>query len=63
MLPLYEPIEAAVLVAGLLFTVGDEGALKCWNMENAKLLKSSNICGLVFFNDFNQVLILCCIVC
>ncbi|EFO22860.2 hypothetical protein LOAG_05625 [Loa loa] len=44
-LPLYEPIEAAVLVSELLFTVGEEGILKCWNMENAKLLRSASICG------------------
>ncbi|CAG9532779.1 unnamed protein product [Cercopithifilaria johnstoni] len=44
-LPLYEPIEAAVFVSGSLFTVGEEGVLKCWNMENAKLLKSASIYG------------------
>lgn len=46
-LPLYEPIEAAVLASGSLFTVGEEGVLKCWNMENAKLLRSASIYGLV----------------
>ncbi|KAM3718536.1 Transducin beta-like protein [Dirofilaria immitis] len=42
-LPLYEPIEAAVFASGSLFTVGEEGVLKCWNLENAKLLRSANI--------------------
>uniref|UniRef100_A0A915Q5K6 U3 small nucleolar RNA-associated protein 13 C-terminal domain-containing protein n=1 Tax=Setaria digitata TaxID=48799 RepID=A0A915Q5K6_9BILA len=42
-LPLYEPVEGAVLVSGLLFTVGEEGVLKCWNPENAKLLKTASI--------------------
>lgn len=49
-LPLYEPVEAAIFVSGSLFTVGEEGILKCWNMENAKLLKSANIHRLIFFN-------------
>ncbi|VDM93122.1 unnamed protein product, partial [Litomosoides sigmodontis] len=44
-LPLYEPIEAAVYVSGSLFTVGEEGVLKCWDMRNAKLLKSASIYG------------------
>ncbi|VDK44590.1 unnamed protein product [Gongylonema pulchrum] len=42
-LPLFEPIESAVVVQGSLFTVGEEGVLKCWNLQNAKLLKSANI--------------------
>ncbi|VDN93960.1 unnamed protein product [Brugia pahangi] len=44
-LPLYEPIEAAIFISGSLLTVGEEGILKCWNMENAKLLRSANICS------------------
>ncbi|VDN08035.1 unnamed protein product [Thelazia callipaeda] len=42
-LPLFEPIESAVIASELLFTVGEEGVLKCWNLDNAKLLKSANI--------------------
>uniref|UniRef100_A0A8R1YA34 WD_REPEATS_REGION domain-containing protein n=1 Tax=Onchocerca volvulus TaxID=6282 RepID=A0A8R1YA34_ONCVO len=44
-LPLFEPIEASVLASGSLFTVGEEGVLKSWNLENAKLLRSANIYG------------------
>lgn len=56
-LPLYEPIEAAIFISGSLLTVGEEGILKCWNMENAKLLRSANICRLVCFYASN----VCCV--
>lgn len=43
-LPLFEPIESAVLNEdGLVFTVGEEGILKCWSVESAKLMKSSKL--------------------
>lgn len=59
-LPLFEPIESAVFASGSLFTVGEEGVLKCWNPENAKLLRSADIyrsayflfCEIVFFFFF-----------
>lgn len=57
-LPLYEPIEAAVFVSGSLFTVGEEGVLKCWNMKNAKLLKSASIYGYVLIFGFTIKLVL-----
>ncbi|KAK6045015.1 WD domain, G-beta repeat protein [Cooperia oncophora] len=43
--PLFEAIESAVLVRGHMVTVGEEGTLKEWSIESAKLLRSKKISG------------------
>lgn len=43
-LPLFEPIESAVLTdEGHFYTVGEEGVLKCWNIEKSKLLRQKKL--------------------
>ncbi|KAK6031010.1 WD domain, G-beta repeat protein, partial [Ostertagia ostertagi] len=44
-LPLFEAIESAVLVHGNMVTVGEEGTLKEWSIESARLLRSKKISG------------------
>uniref|UniRef100_F1KV63 Transducin beta-like protein 3 n=1 Tax=Ascaris suum TaxID=6253 RepID=F1KV63_ASCSU len=45
-LPLFEPVESALLIDdGTMLTVGEEGVLKCWQPTTGKLLRSSNICN------------------
>ncbi|VDK18482.1 unnamed protein product [Anisakis simplex] len=44
-LPLFEPVESAVLMDdGTMLTVGEEGILKSWQPTTGKLLKSTTIC-------------------
>lgn len=43
-LPLFEPIESAVIAGSqMLYTVGEEGILKCWVTEKAKLIRSASL--------------------
>ncbi|PIO62236.1 WD domain, G-beta repeat protein, partial [Teladorsagia circumcincta] len=44
-LPLFEAIESAVLVRGNMITVGEEGTVKEWSVESARLLRSKKISG------------------
>ncbi|VDM50138.1 unnamed protein product [Toxocara canis] len=44
-LPLFEPIESAILSDdATMLTVGEEGVLKCWQPTTGKLLRSAAIC-------------------
>ncbi|MFH4975908.1 hypothetical protein AB6A40_002617 [Gnathostoma spinigerum] len=62
-LPTFEPIESAVMNdARLLYTVGEEGVLKCWKPDTAHLMKSKKISGtrldIVLYNHTCQQLLI-----
>ncbi|VDD92647.1 unnamed protein product [Enterobius vermicularis] len=42
-MPVFEPMECGVLADHELFTVGEEGILKCWTKNGSKLIRSIKI--------------------